>query len=129
MAKKSGTAKSNELPKVIKQMDYWMQHKTRLLLSITATPLIMLCIRGRIVGRMGRLFLFDSYSEECRVPILPERFEAVMSDRNGDVSVRLEQTGEIEGSLVISEDGREAVFAETFANTVADADSRGGAFQ
>jgi hypothetical protein len=45
---------------VIKRMDYWMQHKTRLTLLI-GTPLFHLFLRGRVVGRQEGLFLFDSY--------------------------------------------------------------------
>ena len=62
MTQESKTPKSRKqaLSKVLKQMDHWLELRTRLILSI-GTPMVDLVLRGRIVGRQGRLFLFDSY--------------------------------------------------------------------
>ena len=58
MTKKSSIAKSREqkLSKVINQMDYWMQHKTRLILSIS-TPLFQPIPARPRCGAPARLVL------------------------------------------------------------------------
>jgi hypothetical protein len=118
MTNKSGIRKSREqeLSKVINQMDYWMQHKTRLILSIS-TPLFHLFLRGRMVGRQECLFLFDSYGEACRIPITPERYDRLRCNQTGTASLTLGISG-MQGELVIGEDGREAGIAETCADWV-----------
>lgn len=118
MTKESGIRKSRgqELSKVIHQMDYWMQHKTRLVLSIS-TPLFPLLLRGRVVGRQQGLFLFDSYGEACRIPINPKHYDRLRCNQAGTASWTL-GSSEMQGELIIGEDGREAGIAETCADWV-----------
>src|ERR1022692_1365539 len=116
MTKNSGNPKSREqeLAKVLKQMDDWMQHKTRLMLSIS-TPLFHLFLRGR-VGRQEGLFLFDSYGEVCRVPVIPKNYDhVVLCRQKGSASVTFE-TSEMRGGLEIQEDGATAMFEEICVN-------------
>jgi hypothetical protein len=130
MMKKSGIRKSptHDLAKVLQQMDDWMRHHTRLGLVINPS-LFALCLRGRIVGRQKRLFLFDSYGETCRVALRPEDFDRVLCNQEGtDSSVTL--ISEEEGQLTLSEDNREARLEEMSAdwfrsNLESDADPSG----
>jgi hypothetical protein len=78
-------------------MNSWMQHKTRLTLLISS-PLFFLFLRGRIVGRQGRLFLFDNYGGTCRVPVIPEHYDRVVCKQKGLAKVTFE-TSEIQGKL------------------------------
>ncbi|MCU1303278.1 MAG: hypothetical protein JWQ87_3562 [Candidatus Sulfotelmatobacter sp.] len=112
MTKNSGSPKSRaqELANVIKTMDHWMQHKTRLILQIS-TPLFYLVLRGRIVGRQQSLFLFDSYGQTCRVPVVPERYNRVLCNQKGPALVTFETSG-IEGKLEMMEDDAEPMFEE-----------------
>jgi len=117
MTKKSDVTKSRkqDLPKVLKQMDCWMQHKMRLTLMIS-TPLFPLFLRGRIVGRQERLFLFDSHGETCRVPVIPERYDRALCNQKDPASVTLENISGMQGKLTIAEDVQEAFFAEICAD-------------
>ena len=116
MTKKSGIRKSREqeLSKVINQMADWMQHKTRLILSIS-TPLFHLFLRGRVVGRQQGLFLFDSYGETCRVPVIPEHYDHIVCGPKSPVAVTFE-TSATRGQLKMYEDGAEPMFGESCAN-------------
>lgn len=132
MTKDSGTSQSHkqEVADVIEQMNSWMQHKTRLTLLIS-TPLFFLFLRGRIVGRQGRLFLFDNYGKTCRVPVIPENYDRVVCKQKGLAKVTFE-TSEIQGRLEMCEDGAEPMFGEMCAdwvlsNMVGDATSSGSA--
>ena len=118
MTKKADIPKSREqkLSKVVNQMDYWMQHKTRLILSIS-TPLFHLFLRGHVVGRQQGLFLFDSYGETCRVPVIPEHYDNIVCGQKSPVSVTLE-TSAMQGQLKMYEDGEEPMFEEICANWV-----------
>src|ERR1017187_10222184 len=119
MTKNSGNPKSREqeLAKVLKQMDCWMQHKTRLMLSIS-TPLFHLSLRGRVVGRQEGLFVFDSHGEVSRVPVIPGNYDhVVLCTQKGSASVTFE-TSEMRGGLEIQEDGATAMFEEICVNWV-----------
>jgi hypothetical protein len=108
--------RGQKLAKVINQMDDWMQHKTRLVLSIQ-TPLFNLFLRGRLVGRQERLFLFDSYGETCRVPVIPQDYDRVVCKQKGPASVTFESS-ETQGWLEIQEDGAKPMFEEISANWI-----------
>jgi hypothetical protein len=113
MRKSVSKTREQKLARVINQMDGWMQDKTRLVLSIS-TPLFHLFLRGRLVGRQEGLFLFDSYGEVCRVPILPEAYDHVLCNPKVPTSVTLE-TSAMQGKLEMHEDGAEPMFEETCA--------------
>jgi hypothetical protein len=117
MPKNISKTREQKLAKVINQMDGWMHDRTRLLLSIS-TPLFQLFLRGRIVGRQGRLFLFDSYGQTCRVPVIPEHYDRVLSKQkclvSGLPSVTFE-TSEMQGKLEMHEDGAEPMIEEMCA--------------
>jgi hypothetical protein len=118
MTKKSGIRKSREqeLSKVINQMDGWVQDKTRLILSVS-TPLFHLFLRGRVVGRQQGLFLFDSYGETYRVPVIPEHYDHIVCGQKSPVSVTFE-TSAMQGQLKTYEDGAKPMFEEICANWV-----------
>jgi hypothetical protein len=123
MKKNVSKTREQKLAKVINQMDGWMQDKTRLILSIS-TPLFPLFLRGRVVGRQESLFLFDSYGEVCRVPLLPEAYDHILCNPKGPASVTLE-TSAMHGSLEMHEDDAEPMFEEmcarwALANMAAD---------
>jgi hypothetical protein len=130
MTQKSGIRKSpkQDLAKVLQQMDDWMRHQTRLSLLIDPS-LFALCLRGRIVGRQERLFLFDSYSETCRVTLKPESFDRVMCNQEG-TALSVELISAERGQMTIFEDSREPRLEEMCAdwfrsNLERDADSSG----
>lgn len=116
MTQKSGIRKSptHDLPKVLQQMDDWMRHQTRLSLLINPS-LFALCLRGRIVGRQKRLFLFDSYSETCRVTLKPESFDRVVCNQEG-TALSVELTSAEQGRVTIFEDSREPRLEEMCAD-------------
>jgi len=116
MKKNVSKSREQELAKIIIQMDGWIQDKTRLIFSIN-TPLFHLVLRGRVVGQSEGLFLFDSYGETCRVPVIPERYDHVVCDRKSPASVTLE-TSAMQGSLEMHEDDAEPMFAEICVNWV-----------
>lgn len=123
MTKNISKTREQKLAKVINQMDGWMQEKTRLILSIS-TPLFYLFLRGRVVGRQEGtkcnprdLFLFDSYGETCRVPVIPERYDRVLYRQKGPASVTFETSG-MQGSLEMHEDESEPKFEEICVNWV-----------
>ncbi len=113
MTKKSGITKSQkqDLAKVLKLMDSWIRHRTRLTLFIN-TPLFSFFLRGRMVGRQEGLFLFDPHGEACRVPIIPEHYDRALCDQEDPAAVTLENTSGMQGYLKIAEDSQEAFFAE-----------------
>ena len=126
MKKNISKSREQKLAKVINQMDGWMQNKTRLILSIN-TPLFHLFLRGRVVGRQEGLFLFDSYGEVCRIPMIPEHYDQVLCTQKGPASVTFETSG-MQGRLEMREDETEPKFDEicanwVLANMVAEADS------
>jgi hypothetical protein len=116
MTKNILKSREQRLTKAVNQMDAWMQHKTRLIVSIS-TPLFYLVLHGRVVGRQEGLFLFDSYGEVCRVPVIPEHYDRVLCNQKGPASVTFE-TSRRQGKLEIAEDGREAGFEEMCADWV-----------
>jgi hypothetical protein len=107
MTKKSGVTKSQkqDLAKVIKQMDSWIQHETKLNLLIS-TPLVHLMLFGRLVTRLEEegLFLFDAHGEFCRVPLIPEQYNCSLSSQKCSVSVTLKDDSA--GKLRLAEDIR-----------------------
>ena len=107
MTKKSGLTKSQKhgLAGVIKQMDSWIQHDTKLSLWIK-TSLVHLVLFGRLVARQEQLFLFDAHGGFCRVPILSDRYACSLSNQDGSVLVTLEDDSA--GELRLTEDLREA---------------------
>jgi hypothetical protein len=107
MTKKSGVRKSQkqDLAKVLKQMDFWIQHQTNLSLMIS-TSLVQLMLFGRVVARLERLFLFEAHGEVCRVPIIPERYDRVRRNQKGPASVTLENASGMAGELRLAEDLR-----------------------
>jgi hypothetical protein len=131
MTKNISKSREQKLTKAVNQMDAWMQHKTRLIVSIS-TPLFYLVLRGRVVGRQEGLFLFDSYGEVCRVPVIPEHYDRVLCNQKGPASVTFETSG-MQGKLELGEDGREAGLAELCAewalSTMGDAPSSDAAEQ
>jgi len=120
MTKKSRipASRKQKLAKVTQQMDQWMHDRTRLILSIS-TPLFQFFLRGRVVGRLERLFVFDAYGETCRVPVIPEYYDHVLRKQKDPISdlpsVTFEKSG-MQGKLEIAEDGREAGLAEMCAD-------------
>lgn len=62
------------------------------------------------------MFLFDSYGEGCRVPIVPENFDQSLLNREGEVSITLEQGSGSLGKLAIIEDHRDPGLGETLSN-------------
>jgi hypothetical protein len=112
MKQQSGISKSSQqkLARVLEQMESWKNQKTRLILSIDS-PLFYLTLRGRIVGRLERLFLFDTYGETCRIAVIPERYDRVLHKQKGPASVKFE-TSQSPGQLELHEDNGEAMFAE-----------------
>jgi hypothetical protein len=116
MTKSTSKSREQKLTKVVNQIDDWMKHKTRLILSIS-TPLFHLFLRGRVMGRQEGLFLFDSYGEVCRIPVIPEHYDQVLCTQKGPASVTFETSG-IQGSLEMREDETEPKFEEMCANWV-----------
>ena len=116
MTKNISKSREQKLAKVINQMDDWMQHQTRVILSIS-TPLFQLFLRGRVVGRQERLFLFDNYGETCRIPVIPERYDRVLCQQKDPASVTFE-TSEMQGQLKMQEDDAEPKFEEMYVNWV-----------
>jgi hypothetical protein len=116
MMQKSGIRKSptHDLAKVLQQMDNWMRHQTRLSLLINPS-LFALCLRGRIVGRQKRLFLFDSYGETCRVTLKPESFDRVVCNQEG-TALSVELTSAEQGRVTIFEDSRQPKLEEICAD-------------
>jgi hypothetical protein len=108
MKKNPGNPKSRDqkLARVINQMEGWMHDKTRLILSIS-TPLFQLFLRGCVVGRQERLFLFDSHEKSCGVPVIPEHYDRVLCEQKGPASVTFETSG-MQGRLEMREDDTEA---------------------
>lgn len=90
------------LDEVLEQMDFWMEHQTNLILLVWA-DLLPLSLRGRIVGRLKRLFLFDVHGGEIRVPLIPENYERLLHNQQTP-EVMLESAGE---TLRLAEDPRE----------------------
>jgi hypothetical protein len=119
MTKKSGITKSRkqDLAKVLKLMDSWMKHRTRLTLFFNM-PSFPLFLRGRMVGRQEGLFLFDSHGEDCRVPLVPERYDRAVCDQEDPASVTLENTSGMQADLRIAEDAQDASFPEMCADWV-----------
>jgi hypothetical protein len=107
MTKKTGVTKSQKqgLAGVIKQMDSWIEHETKLSLWIN-TSLVHLVLFGRLVARQERLFLFDAHGEFCRVPLKPEHYACSLDSRKGLLSVSLKDDSA--GDLELAEDLREA---------------------
>jgi hypothetical protein len=120
MTKNISKSREQKLAKVINQIDSWMQDETRLILSIS-TPLFQLFLRGRVVGRQGRLFLFDNYGETCRIPVIPEHYDHVVCKQkdlvSGLPSVTFETSG-MQGRLEMREDDSEPKFEEMCVNWV-----------
>jgi hypothetical protein len=123
MAKNISKSREQKLAKVLQQMDQWRRDKVRLTLLIT-TPLFLLFLRGRVVGRLegtkgnpSDLFLFDSYGETCRVLIIPEHYDHVLCKHNGLASVTFETSG-MQGTLEMQEDGAKPMFEEICVNWV-----------
>ena len=112
MTQKSHIPKTSQqkLTHVLAQMDSWRSHHTRVILSIHS-PLFHLTLRGRIVGRLERLFLFDTYGGTCRIAVIPEQYDRVVCNQKGPASVTFETSG-MPGQLEIHEDGAEAMFEE-----------------
>jgi hypothetical protein len=112
MTQKSDISKPSQrkLTRVLEQMDSWKSHNTRLILSIHS-PLFHLTLRGRIVGRLERLFLFDTYGETCRIAVIPEQYDRVLCNQKAPASVNFE-TAEMPGGLRITEDEAEPMFEE-----------------
>ena len=112
MTQKSDIAKTSQrkLTRVLEQMDNWRKHKTRLILSI-GSPLFHLTLRGRISGRLERLFLFDNYGEICRIAVIPEQYDRVLWSKNDPTSVTFETSG-MPGQLQLHEDHGEPQFGE-----------------
>jgi hypothetical protein len=83
--------------------------------------LFQLFLRGRVVRRQERLFLFDSYGETCRIPVIPEHYDHVVCKQkdlaSGLPSVTFETSG-MRGRLEMHEDGAEAMFQEICVNWV-----------
>jgi hypothetical protein len=112
MKQQSGIAKgSQKLTRVLEQMESWRTQGTRLILSIDSPLFHRLTLRGRIVGRLKRLFLFDTYGETCRIAVIPEQYDRMVCNQKGPASVTFETSG-MAGQLEIHEDGAEAMFAE-----------------
>lgn len=118
MTQKSDIAKASQqkLIRVLEQMDNWRKHKTRLILSI-GSPLFHLTLRGRIVGRLERLFLFDTYSETCRIAVIPEQYDRVLCSKNDPASVTFETSG-MPGQLQLHEDDGKPQFEEMSSDWV-----------
>ena len=116
MPKNISKTREQKLAKAINQMDGWMQGKTRLILSIS-TPLIQIFLRGRVVGRQKRLFLFDNYGETCRIPVIPERYDRVLCQQKDPASVTFETSG-TQGTLEMREDDTGPKFEEMCVNWV-----------
>jgi hypothetical protein len=116
MTKNISKSREQKLAKVINQMDDWMQHKTRVILSIS-TPLFQLFLHGRVVCRQEGLFLFDNYGETCRIPVIPEWYDRVLCQQKGPVSVTFETSG-MQGRLEMLEDESEPKFEEICVNWV-----------
>jgi hypothetical protein len=126
MTKESKIPKSRKqtLSQVLKQMDRWLELRTRLTFSIS-TPLFNLVLRGRIIGRQGRLFLFDSYGETCRVPVIPECYERLICNQEDTTSITFRGSSGTAGELRFAEDDRpaglEEILADWFLSTLSDA--------
>jgi hypothetical protein len=79
MAQKTDISETSQhkLTRVLEQMDSWRSHNSRLILSIHS-PLFHLTLPGRIVGRLKRLFMFDTYGETCRIAVIPEQYDRII---------------------------------------------------
>jgi hypothetical protein len=99
-----------KLTRVLAQMDSWRSHHTRVILSIHS-PLFHLTLRGRIVGRLERLFLFDTYGETCRIAVIPEQYDRILCNQKAPAWVNFE-TAAMPGQLRITEDEAEPMFEE-----------------
>jgi hypothetical protein len=108
MNKKSVVPKSQKQgrARVIKQMDSWIQHETNLSLLISGS-LVHLVLFGRLVARQDEVFLFDAHGEFCRVVLVPEQYNCLLSNQLGSALVLLKDASE--GEIRLTEDLRGAV--------------------